>query len=239
MKQEYIKKYRSDLVVVNAENADEGFGLSCENASQLFSAGVNVITSGNHIWQNQKLRENLDNYKNILRPLNYPSKVEGNGYVVYNTKKGDVVIVNLQGREHMPLIDCPFISMKKNLSKFKSKSKTIIIDMHGESSKEKESMAFYLNGEVTALVGTHTHIQTADERILDKGTAYITDLGLTGPINSVIGSDVDIAIKRQSSQMPIKTFVAEGDVVICGVVITSDIDTGKAIKIERFQYKGI
>lgn len=233
------KKYRSDLVIVNAENADGGFGLSVANARELFSAGVNVITSGNHIWQNDELVKDLDNYQNLLRPINYPSKVPGNGYTVYNTKKGDVVVLNVQGRQNMPVIDCPFTVMKKNIANLRSKSKTIIVDMHAESSKEKEAMACYLDGQITVLVGTHTHVQTADERIFKNGTAYITDLGFTGPINSVIGSDISVAIKRQLTQMPIKTYVADGPAVICGVVVKSDLDTGKALSIERFQYKGI
>lgn len=235
MNLEAIKKeYRADLVVVNAENEDDGFGLSINGAKELFKAGVDVITSGNHIWENKDLVENMDKFEYLLRPANYAGKIPGFGYCVLNTKKEDVVIVNLQGREHMPITDSPFTTLKKLIPTLKSKSKTILVDFHAESSREKEALAYYNAANITALVGTHTHVQTADERIIDNHCAYITDLGFTGATNSIIGSDIKISIKKQATQMPLRTILAQGQIEINGVVIESE--DGRALSIKRFRF---
>lgn len=224
-----IKKYNADFVIVNGENACNGFGLSVENMNMLFSLGVNVITSGNHIWQKEEIYPFLDSEPNLLRPANYSSSVPGHGYTLCN----GIGVLNLQGRINMSGIENPFTVADKSVSKLLEQTKTIFVDVHAESSEEKEAIAYSLDGKVTAVVGTHIHVQTADERILPNGTAYISDLGMCGPKESVIGCDVDLAIKRQKTQMPLKAQSAEGEAFICGVVVVSDSETGKALSIQR------
>lgn len=226
---ELIKKYRADFVVVNGENACGGFGISVDNMQKLFEMGVDVITSGNHIWNQEEIFPYLDSQDRLLRPANYPSSVPGHGYTVYK----NVGVINLQTRLYMPQTDDPFRCASDIIRKIKNQTNIILVDFHGESSEEKEALAYHLNGHVSCVVGTHIHVQTCDERILDKGTAYITDLGMCGPGNSVIGCDIDVAIKRQKTQLPIKSVSSDSEPAINGVVLKCDADTGKAISIER------
>ncbi len=214
-----IKKYRADFVVVNGENAAGGFGLTPEIAEQLFSAGADVITSGNHIWQKKEIFALLGSSERILRPANYPGGVPGKGFCTVTKKDFRLTVVNLQGRVRMYDIDSPFeagLSLSRSL---KAQSDAIIVDFHAEQHMEKEALAFYLDGKVQAVVGTHTHIQTADERILPGGTAYISDLGMTGPSGSVIGVDPAMSIQRSLSQMPLKMDILDSPGVIRGVCI--------------------
>ena len=227
--QSLIKKYRSDLVVVNGENAFKGFGISPEQVDMLFGSGVDVITSGNHIWQQEDVYPYLDSRECLLRPANYGNLVPGHGYVV----KDGYCIINLQGRMNMAPIEDPFKWAADILKKLDGKTKNVFVDFHAERSEEKEAMGLFLDGKVTAVVGTHIHVQTMDEKILPKGTAYITDLGMCGPKGSIIGSDPEIAIKRQLTQMPLKAQVLDGIAQIHGVCIQSDPATGKALSIER------
>ena len=224
-----IDKYRVDYVIANGENACGGFGLSVENMSTLFSSGVNVITSGNHIWQNEEIFPSLDAEKNLLRPANYPSTVAGHGFTVYR----DIGVINLIGRQLLSPTDDPFKIGADIVRRLKTQVKTIFVDFHAECTEEKEALAMFLNGQITGFVGTHTHIQTADERILSEGTAYITDLGMCGPEDSVIGGAVDVSIRKQKTQMPIKAQVSENPGVLNGVVIQSNAATGKAMSITR------
>ncbi len=233
-----IKKYKADLVIVNGENASDGFGILPEEAEKFFSKGVDVITTGNHIWQKREIYPMLEKENTaIIRPANYPPGVPGRGDVTVTVKGVDVTVLNLLGRVRMGLpVDCPFRKSTEFLKKNK-KSKITIIDFHAEDTMEKEALAWYLDGKVSALVGTHTHIQTADERILPKGTAYITDIGMTGPEESVIGTKPEISIRRSMTQLPLKMEVAEGESTIKGVILTIDVDSAKAISIERVVQK--
>lgn len=223
------KKYRADFVVVNGENAFKGFGIIPSQVDMLFGIGVDVITSGNHIWQQEDIYPYLDSQSSLLRPANYGNLVQGHGYVV----KDNVCVINLQGRMNMPATDDPFKCAQDILKKLDSKVKIIFVDFHAESPEEKEAMGFFLDGKVTAVVGTHIHVQTMDEKILPNGTAYITDLGMCGPKGSIIGSDPELAIKRQLTQMPMKAQVLDAAAEIHGVCIRSDAETGKALSIER------
>jgi metallophosphoesterase (TIGR00282 family) len=223
------KKYRADFTVVNGENAFKGFGIIPSQVDMLFGIGVDVITSGNHIWQQEDIYPYLDSQSSLLRPANYGNLVQGHGYVV----KDNVCVINLQGRMNMPATDDPFKCALDILKKLDSKVKTIFVDFHAESPEEKEAMGFFLDGKVTAVVGTHIHVQTMDEKILPNGTAYITDLGMCGPKGSIIGSDPELAIKRQLTQMPMKAQVLDAAAEIHGVCIRSDAETGKALSIER------
>ena len=226
------KEFNADFVIVNAENAEGGFGLSAEKMKMLFDCGANVLTSGNHIWQNEEIIPFLDSEERLLRPANYGDLVQGHGSVVLE----NVAVINIQGRKNMPLTDNPF-SWAETLVERCGQVKNIFVDFHAEDAEEKEAMAFFLDGKVTAVAGTHSHIQTADEKILPKGTAYITDLGMTGAENSVIGSKPEVSVWRQKSQLPVKAVPSDGEAVIQGVLVVSDADTGKALEIQRFTVK--
>lgn len=228
-----IKEHRADFVVVNGENAANGFGLNESEKTQLFSLGVNVITSGNHIWQQDEIYDSLKNDNRLLRPLNYPSGTIGHGSTIIENNGVKVGVINLQGRLSLPQTDCPFRAAEDEIKKMNGKCDIILIDMHAENHEEKKALAMYLDGKVSAVVGTHTHVQTADEMILEKGTAFITDLGLCGPSDSVIGSDPEISIKKQLTQMPIRTQIHTTAPVINGVVIEIDKKSSKAISISR------
>lgn len=224
-----IKKYHADFVIANGENCYNGFGMSMENLNMLLTCGVDVVTSGNHIWEQEEILPFLDSEDCLLRPANYGNMVQGHGFVCFK----DVGVINLIGRQLMITVDDPFKWASDIVRKLKSQTKTIFVDFHAESAEEKEALALYLDGEVTGVVGTHIHVQTNDEKILPKGTAYITDLGMCGPKDSVIGGDIESSIKKQMTQMPIKSKVCENEAVINGVVVVSDAETGKAISITR------
>lgn len=226
-----IKKYHSDIVIANGENAADGFGITPEIMEQLFSSGVDVITSGNHIWQKKEIFSYFDTQERLLRPANYPKEAPGHGYCEVEVKGVKVAVINLQGRDRLSPIDCPFHVGKNILKKLKSRIR--IVDFHAEAPDEKEALAYYLDGSVSAVVGTHTHIQTADERILEKGTAFITDIGMTGPVNTVIGMDIPTAIKRALTQLPLKMEVPDEPAEIRGVLLRIDEETGKTLSIER------
>jgi len=228
-----IKRLRTDLVVLNGENADEGFGLTESLARQFFSLGVHVITTGNHIWQREEILPFLDKDQRILRPANYPSQVPGHGHTLVTVGGLDVAVVNLQGRHQMVPIDCPFQTGAAIVDKLRKKTKVVLIDFHAESAQEKEALALHLDGKVSVVVGTHTHVQTADEKILPKGTGYITDLGLSGPLGGVIGSDPNIAIERQLTQIPLRNQILDAPSYLQGVVCTIDPDSGKTLSIKR------
>ncbi len=234
----FLERYKPNFVIGNAENASDGKGLTEEIAEQLFSNGFDVLTTGNHIWDNWKSRPLLAKENRILRPMNYPSGNPGLGYFLYSIPNTYLAIgvINLQGRTFMQTIDCPFRSAERAINDLKTKTNIIIVDFHAEATAEKISLARFLDGKVSAVIGTHTHIQTSDERILEKGTAYITDVGMTGPYNSVVGLRPDIAIRRFILQTPHKFEQATGDEHIAGVYFEIDSTEGKCSKIERFFY---
>lgn len=230
-----VKQHRPDAVIVNGENAADGRGISVSQANQLFSLGVDVITSGNHIWQQKEIYDMLNSEQAILRPANYPPGVPGKGYVFIEAKKQTLAVLNLQGRREMQSIDCPFRTGKEIVRKIREKTKLIITDFHAESTEEKEALALYLDGQVSAVLGTHTHIQTADEKILPKGTAYISDIGMTGPEDSVIGSVKEVSVQRSLTQMPIRMEASDNPASIEGVKLELDAESGKALSIERLR----
>lgn len=235
-----IKEKKADLVVVNGENAADGFGITPEIAGQIFSAGADVITSGNHIWHHDEIFPQLsDSNVPIIRPANYPPGVPGEGYTILDIKGKRVGIINLQGRTSMPPIDCPFRTGSALVKKLKKETDALIVDFHAESPEEKEALAVYLDGKISLLAGTHTHIQTADERILPGGTGYITDIGMCGPGISVIGSDPGISIRRFLTQMPLKIEVSDNPSVLSGVLAKIDTETGRTVALERFRRESL
>ncbi len=226
--------YSIDMVIANGENVAGGFGLTSNTAKELFNAGVDVLTSGNHIWAQKEIMPYMDSEMPILRPLNYPPGVIGKGYIVRNK----VLVVNLIGRTFISNFDCPFRAMDKLLSELKDRPKIIIVDFHAEATSEKVALGFYLDGRVSALVGTHTHVGTIDTCILPGGTAYVTDIGMTGPVHSVIGDDIDDVIKRFLTEIPVRLTVAKGHCSLNAVLITVDEASGSATSIERICREG-
>ncbi|HOV97948.1 MAG TPA: TIGR00282 family metallophosphoesterase [Bacteroidota bacterium] len=231
---QYQQKYSIDFCVVNGENATDGKGIEEKDAKQLFELGIHVITTGNHLWDRWSAKSLLAKERNILRPLNYPKENPGNGFVVYDLKeKGRIGVISLQGRTFMQPIDDPFKAAEWAISKIANETKVILIDIHAEATAEKMALAWHLDGKCSAVIGTHTHIPTADARILPQGTAYITDVGMTGPFDSVIGMKKEIAIKRFQFQTPFKFELAEHDVRLCALYLQVDSETGKAVKVEQ------
>lgn len=230
----FVKEVKSDFVICNGENAAGGFGITPDDYYRMRECGCNVITSGNHIWQKDTIYPLLDSEECLLRPANYPSGVQGHGYTIYNLKDTKIGVVNLQGRNFMPNIECPFKVGGKIVDTIRKQTPIIFVDFHAEDTTEKEALSYYLDGKVSAVVGTHTHVQTRDSKILPKGTGYITDLGLTGVQHQVIGSDAKVSIERQLTQLPIKTVVAEGRGVMQGVVIEVEKEIGKCLSIKPF-----
>lgn len=228
-----LQKYKPDVIFANGENANDGKGITPKEGDALFKLGVQVITGGNHTWDKHPSQEYIKTKENVLRPLNYPRGTHGNGMYILDSKKGKIAVVNLQGRAFMATIDCPFRSAEWALSKIKPETNLVLIDFHAEATAEKIALASFLDGKVTAIIGTHTHVQTSDERIFPNGTAYITDVGMTGPYDSVIGMKTQAAINRFIYQTPQKYETAVNDVHVCAVFIKADIATGKAVSIER------
>lgn len=227
----------ADLVVANGENAAGGFGITLEETRRLLELGVDVITSGNHVWEKKGATELLESEPRLLRPANYPSGAPGRGFAY--AEAGDAVwaVINLQGRVGLYPIDCPFKTADALLAEIARDrpGAIVLVDFHAESNEEKEALALYLDGRVTAVAGTHTHVQTADERLLPGGTGYITDLGMTGPEDSVIGVKTEICIRRSLTQIPIKMETAEGRAAIQGVLFSVDPQSHRCVKVERIR----
>ena len=221
-----------DFVIVNGENSAAGHGLTEKIMNEFFSAGVDVLTSGNHIWDKREFLTVLDEEPRVLRPLNYPQGVPGHGWTVAVSRSGKkLAVVSLQGRVFMPLTDCPFKAMDALLPQLNDVP--VFVDFHAEATSEKKAMGFYLDGRVTAVLGTHTHVQTADEAVLPNGTAYITDAGMTGAELSVLGVKSELAIEKIKYHAPVKFEESENPCFINGVVIDFDEHNGKANKIIR------
>ncbi len=227
-----------DFVVANGENAAGGIGITPEKAEELLSMGVDVITSGNHIWKKREILPYLDRHPRILRPANYPPGAPGRGSGVYTARDGTrVAVLNLEGRVFMKPLESPFRISEQQIEILKGQTPIVIVDFHAEATSEKMAMGWFLDGEVTAVIGTHTHVQTSDERILPGGTAYITDAGMTGPVNSVIGMKKEIAIQGFLTQLPNRFEVATGEVELQGVILEVDETTGRALEIRRIKRK--
>ncbi|MGQ9615808.1 MAG: TIGR00282 family metallophosphoesterase [Spirochaetota bacterium] len=232
-----IKERRVDFVIANGENAAGGFGITGNIAGKLLSYGVDCITTGNHIWRNKEIFKFIDENSRLLRPANYPNGTPGRGWTVLEKDGMKLGVLNLLGRVYMEPLECPFRTARREISQIRKITKNIIVDFHGEATSEKVAMGWYLNGQVSAVIGTHTHVQTADERILPGGTAYITDAGMTGPFDSVIGMDTDKALHKFVTLMPIKFTVAENDIRLNGVFVSIDVETGKSVNVERINTK--
>lgn len=232
------EQFRIDLTILNCENAAAGFGITPRIADEFFDWGIDVLTSGNHVWDKKEILPYLNQNPRILRPANYPADNPGRGYTLLKTRNGEeAAVLNLQGRVFMVPIDDPFRAADAILAKLPSHIKVIFVDMHAEATSEKVAMGWYLDGRVSAVVGTHTHIPTADETILPKGTAYQTDAGMTGPFDSILGVIRDDVIRRFLTQIPTKFESASLDARLNAVLIDVDSSTGKARKIERIERK--
>ena len=232
-----VERHSIDLTIANAENAAAGFGITREIGDQLLDWGVDVMTSGNHIWDKKEALDYIGVESRLLRPANYPAGAPGNGSYLARTKDGQTVgVINVMGRVFMPLVDDPFAVVLKEVDALRSRARIIFVDFHAEATSEKMAMGWHLDGKVTAVVGTHTHVQTADDRILPKGTAYLTDVGMTGPHDSVIGVEVDAALGKFINGLPAKFDTATGNPRLHAVIIDADEHTGRATDIERLSY---
>jgi len=228
-----VDMHSIDLVIANCENAAAGFGLTIDVAEELFGYGINALTSGNHIWDKRDIVDFLDTEPRVLRPANYPGEVPGRGSGVFETNTGvKVGIINLEGRVFMNDLDCPFQAADRLVSAMQDVD-VIFVDMHAEATSEKMAIGWYLDGRVSAVVGTHTHVQTADERILPDGTAYISDVGMTGSRDGVIGMRREPIIEKFLTQRPVRFEVAKKNPMLCAVVIDIDEATGMARQIKR------
>ena len=229
-------QYSPQLIIANGENLAGGLGITQGTAEDLFSCGVDLLTTGNHIWDKKESLGYIESEEKVLRPANYPPGAPGRGYGIVESEDGiSVGVLNLAGRVFMAPLDNPFAAASGIISELRERTNIIILDFHAEATSEKIAMGWHLDGQVSAVIGTHTHVQTADERVLPNHTAYITDVGMTGPVNSVIGMDIDPVLQRFLTQMPSRFGVPKGDVMVCAVVIDIDPIDGRALSIERFQ----
>lgn len=232
------QREKIDFTVANSENAAGGAGLTPDTAKDLLDLGADVLTNGDHIWDRKEILEIIDKEQRILRPLNYPDGSPGNGSIVLHSKTGAKVgVINLVGRVFMQAVECPFKAAVKEIEKIKAQTPVIVVDIHAEATSEKLALCFYLDGLVSAVCGSHTHIQTADERIFPKGAAYITDLGMTGPFDSVLGRKPEQIIRRFITGLPTRFEMADSNIQLQGVVISCNEKTGKADSIKRIQEK--
>lgn len=232
--------HRPDFVIVNGENAAAGLGITPEIARDLLHSGVDVITLGNHAWSRHDIAAHLDREPRVLRPANYPAGTPGRGAGVFQAANGTRVgVANLLGRTFMEPLDDPFRLADVILESFRGQAIVSFFDFHGEATSEKTALGYHLDGRASVVVGTHTHVQTADERILPRGTAYISDVGMVGPQDSILGINAGIVVRKFVTQMPHRMEVADGPVVLCGIVADVDAQTGRAIHIERVQIRDI
>jgi metallophosphoesterase (TIGR00282 family) len=223
-----------DVVIANGENAAGGSGITVNTASEIFAAGVDIITSGDHLWDQKEVTTLLENEKRFLRPLNYPPGTPGQGSVIVSLPgKPTMAVLNLQGRTFMPDLDNPFLAAKAEVERLRRTTKVILVDMHAEATSEKIAFARMLDGQVSAVVGTHTHVQTADEQIFPGGTAYLSDAGFTGPHESVLGREIEPVIKRFLTNQPQRFEVAKERILLQGALIQIDEAGGRCIKIQR------
>jgi metallophosphoesterase (TIGR00282 family) len=223
------QQYGVELVMANAENTAGGLGLTFDTAKELLAAGVDVLTSGNHIWAQKEIIPYLDGEMPIVRPLNYPLGVPGRGYIV----SSQAMVVNLIGRTFMGNFDCPFRAMDKLLAEVEPRPSVVIVDFHAEATSEKVAMGRYLDGRVSAVLGTHTHVGTIDAQVLSQGTAYVTDIGMTGPMDSVIGDDTEAVLQRFLTGMPHRLSVGKGRTMLNAVLVKVADDSGRALSIDR------
>lgn len=231
-----IREFQIDLVLANGENAAGGNGITPDLAEELYTFGVDILTMGNHVWDKKEILPYFEVENRIIRPANYPPGVPGKGFLVFPvTRNVKVGVLNLAGRVFLGNLDCPFRCADAMLAEIKRQTPVIIVDFHAEATSEKQAMGWYLDGRVTAVLGTHTHIQTADERLLPAGTAYITDVGMTGPRDSVLGVKSEIILKKFITQMPARFEIADGVAQLNAVVLGINPANGEAYSIKRVQ----
>ncbi len=234
-----IKDKKIDFTIANAENTAGGFGLTYETFKEIKGCGIDVLTMGNHTWDNKDIFTFIQKESTLLRPANLPPDVPGMGYGIFPLKNSNVKIgvINLNGRIFMDPAECPFRTAEKIVNEIRQTTPVIIVDIHAEATSEKQAMGFFLDGKVSAVIGTHTHVQTADERILSGGTGFITDVGMTGPLDSVIGVKKEIIIRRFLTGLPEKFEISNSDIHLNGVILNIDETTGKSQNIERIDLK--
>ncbi len=226
-------EFSIDFVIVNGENAAEGMGLTIKNYNDIISAGADCITMGNHTWGKKEIFQIIDEPK-LLRPINYPEGVCGKGFNIFECNGKKIAVINAMGRAEINVqTENPFLQVKKLVDEIKKQVNIIVLDFHAEATAEKQAMGYYLDGDITVIFGTHTHVQTADEKILEKGTAYISDIGMTGPKNSILGMDKEAALKRFLTALPEKYRVADGETMLNGCFFEIDDNTNKVTKIQR------
>jgi len=231
-----IQDYHIDVVVGNGENAAGGFGITPDIAQELFDLGLSAITLGNHAWDKREAMEYLQKEPRVIRPANYPDGVPGKGTCVIEAAQGERLgILQLMGRVFMPMVDCPFRVAERELAQLTTQADYILVDMHAETTSEKMAMGYFLDGKVSVVLGTHTHVQTADEQILPQGTGYLTDVGMTGPVKSVIGMKHNLVIQKFLTQLPRRFEVAPGPSVLCAAVVKLDRETKKTTHISRLR----
>jgi metallophosphoesterase (TIGR00282 family) len=231
-----VERYKIDLVIANGENAAGGFGLTDKIVSEIFNYGIHILTTGNHVWDKKEFISQISKEDRVLRPFNYPPGVPGFGSIIYTTPHNNkVAVVNLMGRVFMSNVDCPFRVGKEEIERLSTMTKIIIVDFHAEATSEKIAFGYFIDGKVSAVIGTHTHVQTADEKILAGGTAYITDVGMTGPYHSVIGIEKEQIIQRFLTHIPVRFETAKGEGIFSAVVVEIDDKTGKSTAIQRLQ----
>jgi len=236
--QDIISEEKIQLVIANAENAAGGFGITPQLADELFSFGIEVLTTGNHAWDKKEIYEYLPRQPRLLRPANYPCELPGSGLVVVRARNGvEVAVMNLQGRVHMPATDCPFRKADELLASLDTAVKVRFVDFHCELTSEKTAMGWHLDGRVSAVIGTHTHVPTADERVLPGGTAYLTDAGMTGPYDSIIGAEKQLALRRFITGTPIRLEAAKNQPELHAAIVTVDEITGQASAIRRYEIR--
>ncbi|SER59222.1 TIGR00282 family metallophosphoesterase [Salipaludibacillus aurantiacus] len=226
-------KYRPDITIVNGENAAGGKGLTNKIYNEILQAGADIVTMGNHTWDKKEIFEFINDAPRLIRPANFPEGTPGKGYVIHKAGNQKIAVINAQGRTFLPAIDCPFKKIDDILAEVKKETSLIFLDFHAEATSEKLAMGWYLDGKVSAVVGTHTHVQTADERILPDGTAYITDAGMTGPYDGILGVERDVVIQRFLTSLPARFEVTKGREQCNGVFIKADNQTGRASDIKR------
>jgi metallophosphoesterase (TIGR00282 family) len=233
----YLRKHAVDLLIVNGENTTEGKGISAEDAKKIFDAGAHVITTGNHVWDRWDSRKVMGADRRILRPINYPRENGGNGFIVVDLgEKGKAGVINVQGRVFMQPIDDPFRATERAMTRIHEETKVVFVDFHADATAEKMAFGWHFDGSVSAVIGTHTHTPTADGRILPRGTAFQTDVGMTGPYDSVLGMKKEQAIRRLIMGTPHKYEVASHDVRFCAAYVQVDPSTGKALKMESIVF---
>jgi len=231
------REHVPDLVVANAENAAGGLGATAEVLNDLKNLGIQAFTLGNHTWRKKSLLDTIDTMPEVLRPANFPSEVPGRGSAVFDSPSGKVGVINLIGRVFMEPFGCPFAQSNTETSWLRQETNLIFVDMHAEATSEKIALSWHLDGRVTAVLGTHTHVQTADDWIMPKGTAYISDVGMCGPYHSVIGTKRDRVIDKFRTGIPRSFEVASGPAQFCAVLVTADPETGHATQIQRFLFR--